>query len=97
VLFNLLPKGFEAVEGQIFDTRMYPVEESILAVQPVSQELLSRAKSVFRVSPSMACQVLDFLCQTNHDILCMYFNTTSTDAAFVELGQQILRPEKKVS
>jgi hypothetical protein len=98
VLFNLLPKGFETISTSVFDLRMEPVEESVLAVQPVSAESLARARSVFTVSPSMTCQVLDFLYQSQPEVLCMYFNTTSLDAAFVELSHvivQILRTEKR--
>jgi hypothetical protein len=56
VLFNLLPKGFGTVAPYAFDARMDPVEESILAVQPVASAVLARAKSVFNFSPSMTCQ-----------------------------------------
>jgi hypothetical protein len=92
VFFNLLPEGFEGVsQANFIDTDFEPVEESVLAVQPLAPKLLIRAKSVFRVAPSMAPQVLNFLYKTKSAYLCQYFKSTSPDAAFVEIAEQIVR------
>jgi hypothetical protein len=91
VFFNLLPKGFEIFGTEpIFDKRFPPVDESILAIQPVDQAALGGAKSVFRLSPSMTCQVLNLLFQTDSAVLCSYFNTQSVDAAFMDIAETIV-------
>lgn len=91
VFYNLLTKGFEVMRAKVFDEKYPIVEESALAMQPVSQQALARAKAVFQVSPVVSCQIIELLHETSDNLLCQYFNTTTPAAAFVEIAKEIAK------
>ena len=89
VFYNLLSRGFEIMRAKVFDEKYPIVEESVIAMQPVSQQALGRAKSVFQVSPVVSCQVIELLHETSETLLCQYFGTSTADGVFVEIAKII--------